>query len=64
MPERLTVKHVKARGNSLRALLIITGEETPATINKAEMPTGVPLVFEMEGGKIRKKYFLQDKQAE
>lgn len=54
---------VAAHGNSLRALLIILGEETPATINKAEMPTGVPLVFELEGGKIKKKYFLQDKKA-
>lgn len=54
---------IAAHGNSLRAMLIILGEETPETINKAEMPTGVPLVFEMEGGKIRKKYFLEGKKA-
>ena len=54
---------IAAHGNSLRAMLIILGEETPETINKAEMPTGIPLVFEMEGGKIRKKYFLDSKKA-
>ncbi|HEY8191035.1 MAG TPA: 2,3-bisphosphoglycerate-dependent phosphoglycerate mutase [Alphaproteobacteria bacterium] len=54
---------IAAHGNSLRAMLIILGEETPETINKAEMPTGVPLVFEIDGGKIRKKYFLDSKMA-
>lgn len=54
---------VAAHGNSLRAMLIILGAETPETINKAEMPTGVPLVFEMEQGKIRKRYFLDKKEA-
>lgn len=47
-----------AHGNSLRAMLIILGAETPDSINAAEMPTGVPLVFEMENGKIQKRYFL------
>lgn len=54
---------VAAHGNSLRALLIIIGAETPETINAAEMPTGVPLVFELDNGRIVKKYFLQDKKA-
>lgn len=49
---------VAAHGNSLRALLIILGVETPDTINEAEFPTGVPLVFEMEKGEIKKRYFL------
>lgn len=49
---------IAAHGNSLRAMLIILGENTPENINAAEMPTGVPLVFEMENGKIHKKYFL------
>ncbi len=49
---------IAAHGNSLRAMLIILGAETPDTINNAEMPTGVPLVFEMESGKIRTRYFL------
>lgn len=50
---------IAAHGNSLRAMLIILGVETPETINKAEMPTGVPLVFEIEEGKVNKKYFLE-----
>lgn len=54
---------IAAHGNSLRAMLIILGEETPDTINKAEMPTGLPLVFELESGKIKNKYFLDDKKA-
>lgn len=49
-----------AHGNSLRAMLIILGVETPETINQAELPTGVPLVFELERGKIQKRYFLND----
>lgn len=49
-----------AHGNSLRATLIILGVETPETINDAEFPTGVPLVFEMENGEIKKRYFLKD----
>jgi len=47
-----------AHGNSLRAMLIILGVETPDSINEAEMPTGVPLVFELEDGVITKRYFL------
>ncbi len=54
---------VAAHGNSLRALLIIIGAETPETINKAEMETGVPVVFELEGGKIINRYALTDKKA-
>jgi 2,3-bisphosphoglycerate-dependent phosphoglycerate mutase len=54
---------VAAHGNSLRALLIIIGAETPETINKAEISTGVPLVFEMEHGKIVRRYALEDKKA-
>ncbi len=54
---------VAAHGNSLRALLIILGAETPDTINKAEMETGVPVVFELEKGKIIKRYMLTDNQA-
>ncbi len=41
-----------AHGNSLRAMLIILGAETPDTINDAEMETGVPVVFTIEDGKI------------
>jgi 2,3-bisphosphoglycerate-dependent phosphoglycerate mutase len=54
---------IAAHGNSLRATLIVLGQETPETINKAEMPTGVPLVFEMENGQVVKRYFLDEKKA-
>jgi 2,3-bisphosphoglycerate-dependent phosphoglycerate mutase len=54
---------IAAHGNSLRAMLIILGAETPESINEAEMPTGVPLVFELQDGKIAKRYFLQNKNA-
>lgn len=50
---------VAAHGNSLRAMLIILGVETPDTINEAEMETGVPVVFEIENGAIAKRYSLQ-----
>lgn len=49
---------IAAHGNSLRATLIILGQETPETINEAEFPTGVPLVFELDGGAVKKRYFL------
>lgn len=49
---------VAAHGNSLRAMLIILGVETPETINNAEMETGVPVVFELDNGEIKKRYSL------
>ncbi len=48
-----------AHGNSLRAMLIILGVETPDSINEAEMETGVPVVFELENGEILKRYILK-----
>ena len=50
---------IAAHGNSLRAMLIILGAETPETINAAEMETGVPVVFELENGEILKRYSLK-----
>lgn len=41
---------IAAHGNTLRAMLIILGDYTPETINSAEMETGVPVVFEFQGG--------------
>lgn len=49
---------IAAHGNSLRAVLIILGAETPESINDTEFPTGVPLIFELENGQIKKRYFL------
>lgn len=50
---------IAAHGNSLRAMLIILGAETPESINDAEMETGVPVVFELEDGAISKRYTLK-----
>jgi len=44
-----------AHGNSLRAMLIILGQNTPQNINSAEIATGVPLVFEYENGTLKGK---------
>lgn len=54
---------VAAHGNSLRALLIILGENTPENINATEIPTGSPLVLEFENGVRTAKYYLADKLA-
>lgn len=54
---------IAAHGNSLRAMLIILGVETPDSINEAEMPTGVPLVFELDNGEIKARYFIDEKEA-
>lgn len=54
---------VAAHGNSLRAMLIILGVETPETINDAEFPTGTPLIFEIESGEIINRYFINEKAA-
>jgi len=50
---------IAAHGNSLRAMLIILGVETPESINDAEMETGVPVVFEIEDGEVLKRYTLK-----
>lgn len=53
---------VAAHGNSLRALLIILGENTPENINETEIPTGSPLVIEFDdNGHRLAKYYLSEK---
>lgn len=44
-----------AHGNTLRAMLIILGQNTPENINGAEIATGVPLIFEFENGAIKRR---------
>lgn len=44
-----------AHGNTLRAMLIILGENTPENINNAEIATGTPIIFEFDGAKIKRK---------
>lgn len=39
---------IAAHGNSLRAMLIVLGENTPENINSAELSTGVPIIFEFD----------------
>jgi len=52
---------IAAHGNSLRAMLIILGAETPESINDAEMETGVPVVFEIENGNSKVKLWTSVK---
>lgn len=54
---------VAAHGNSLRALLVALGEHEPEEIPSIEIPTGRPLVFEFEGGKKVRKYYIDEKPA-
>lgn len=50
---------IGAHGNTLRALLIVLRVHTPETINDAEIPTGAPLVLEMDAeAKVTKEYYL------
>lgn len=55
---------IAAHGNSLRALLITLGENTPENINATEIPTGSPLVIEFEKGQRVDKYYLTERMAE
>lgn len=50
---------IAAHGNSLRAMLIVLGVETPDTINDAEVPTGVPLLFTLDDMKVTDRNFLE-----
>lgn len=49
---------ITAHGNSLRAILLVLEQETPESINQAEIPTGLPLVFELEKNQVQKRYFI------
>ncbi|MCB1538607.1 MAG: 2,3-diphosphoglycerate-dependent phosphoglycerate mutase [Rhodospirillales bacterium] len=50
---------IGAHGNTLRAMLIILGLRTPENINEAEIPTGAPLVMEVDAkGAVTKEYYL------
>lgn len=51
---------VSAHGNSLRALIMELDRLSPDEIVKVEIPTGEPLVYEMQGEKVLKKYYLKD----
>ena len=51
---------VAAHGNSLRAVLVIIGEYDAEDIPNIELPTGKPLVFDIENGKKTRHYYLED----
>ena len=51
---------VSAHGNSLRAVLVIIGEYNAEDIPNIELPTGKPLVFDIENGEKKRKYYLED----
>jgi 2,3-bisphosphoglycerate-dependent phosphoglycerate mutase len=57
LPELQAGKNIlmAAHGNTLRAMLIVLGENTPENINTAEISTGVPVIFEYNGGKWHRK---------
>ncbi|MCB1563648.1 MAG: 2,3-diphosphoglycerate-dependent phosphoglycerate mutase [Alphaproteobacteria bacterium] len=51
---------VAAHGNSIRALFIAVGAETPETVVDADLPTGVPIVLEMDNDlKFVERYTLK-----
>jgi 2,3-bisphosphoglycerate-dependent phosphoglycerate mutase len=51
---------VAAHGNSLRAVLVIIGEYDAEDIPNIELPTGKPLVLEVEDGEKKRHYYLED----
>ena len=51
---------VAAHGNSLRAVLVIIGEYDAEDIPNIELPTGKPLVFDIEDGQKQRHYYLED----
>lgn len=51
---------VSAHGNSLRAVLVIIGEYDAEDIPNIELPTGKPLVFDIENGEKQRMYYLED----
>jgi len=61
MPEILSGKNViiAAHGNSLRSIVMKLNNFTPEEILQFELETAVPLVYEMEDGKLVSKGFLR-----
>jgi len=55
---------IAAHGNSLRALMMYLEQLTPEQIMQVNLPTGVPLVYELnESGAMLHKHYLGDAQA-
>ena len=49
---------IAAHGNSIRAMLIVLGLETPESINAAEIPTGGGVILTIKGGEITDRKIL------
>lgn len=49
-----------AHGNSLRSMVMYLDNLSREEVLELNIPTGVPLVYEIEDGKIIKKYYLED----
>ena len=54
---------VGAHGNTVRALLVVLGLHTPDDISGVEIPTGVPMRFEIEDGRATSYRFLDGEAA-
>ena len=55
---------IAAHGNSLRALMMTLEDMSPEEISRVDLPTGIPLVYELdEEGKVKQKTFLGDPEA-
>lgn len=50
---------VVAHGNSLRSMVMFLDNLTKEEVLELNIPTGVPLVYEFENGKIINKYYLK-----
>jgi 2,3-bisphosphoglycerate-dependent phosphoglycerate mutase len=50
---------IVAHGNSLRSLVMFLDNLTKEEVLELNIPTGNPLVYEMENGKVLKKYYLK-----
>lgn len=55
---------IAAHGNSLRALIMYLEKLTPEEISKVNLPTGIPLVYELNDLlEVTDKYYLGDQSA-
>ena len=55
---------ITAHGNSLRALMMYLEKLSPKEISKVNIPTGVPLVYELDDQlTVVKKYYIGDQKA-
>ena len=55
---------IVAHGNSLRALMMILENMSPDAIMEVNMPTGIPLLYDLDSDlKIKSKKFIGDEEA-